>query len=597
MRQPIGVLNIDVGPDFPIRRCSLTDSEHGQKPGKAKQGLSRVIQRMNDDYRNEVVKRALDWRSSVSPAARAALNNAANAFVEVDGFRNAGLAMTPLLIKPMAERSAIIDSLAGAVLRVWAESQAALCELVTAHLARESLLADAPDYSANTIRTRQHDRRWDDAIDRLTELRPDESRDDLLLASYYVSGLLPAAGAADAGPPDSDEFAGALGEALDFLRSLPPDSPEWEQTVVGFVDAIGGIKEAKLAEVQEVADLDAEVAGISRQYASLLEYFEWDLEKRLAARPRPWADIRIASQVVKELAGLLGEYAPVHPMAAIRSEEARRGPRRAELEERIDGVLAQFEALPVRTAPTTRVEEPPDLPAAATRPEQQPVVSPAISPVFSEEELASLRAENERLSAENLSIESHNESLIAQAGELESDVNENRNLAEMWRRSYQDLLKSQEMVAVDALPEFENVAHVVRWAEERLADRLSFLLNSRSDTQIPFDNPRQVWDALEWLATTYYQAKTGKNGSSDFDLSLRQTCGWRYTPDQSNTTVGQYRDYYETRVGHRRRALREHIGTGNGYHRGTIRIAFAWDADEQKVVVGYVGRHQRTDAS
>ena len=557
------------------------------------------MQSMNDDYRNEVVKRALDWRDSASPASRAALNNAANDSVEVDGFRKgkAGLAMTSLLIKPVAERSVIIDGLAGEVLRVWAESQASLCDLVTVHLAGESLLADAPDYSENTIGTRQHDRRWDDAIDRLTELHPDESRDDLLLASYYVSGLLPATGDADAGPPGSpgsDEFVGALGEALDFLRSLPPDSPEWEQTVVGFVDAIGEVKEARLAEVQEVADLDAEVVGISRQHASLLEYFEWDLEKRLAARPRPWADLPAARQVVKGLAGLLGEYAPVHPMAAVRSEEARRAPHRAELEERIDGVLAQFEALPVRAAPTARVEEPPVRPVVdLARPEQQPVVAP----VFSEEELALLRAENERLSSENQSLVSHNQDLIAQAGELESYVNESRNLAETWRRLYQDLLKSQEPASVNALPEFENVQQVVDLAERRLAGQLSFLLNSRSDTEIPFDNPRQVWDALEWLATTYYQAKTGKNGSSDFDLSLRQTCGWRYTPDQSNTTVGQYRDYYETRVGHRRLALREHIGTGNGYHRGTIRIAFAWDADEQKVVVGYVGRHQRTDAS
>ena len=41
----------------------------------------------------------------------------------------------------------------------------------------------------------------------------------------------------------------------------------------------------------------------------------------------------------------------------------------------------------------------------------------------------------------------------------------------------------------------------------------------------------------------------------------------------------------------------ERFGTGNGHPRGTIRIAFLWDAERKKVVVGYIGRHQRTRAT
>jgi hypothetical protein len=134
-------------------------------------------------------------------------------------------------------------------------------------------------------------------------------------------------------------------------------------------------------------------------------------------------------------------------------------------------------------------------------------------------------------------------------------------------------------------------------AKENLADWITFQLNSKSDIEVPFDNPRQVWDALEWLATTYYHARMGENGEPDLNFSLRHACGWRYASNQSDVTVGKYKDYYETHVGHRSHELREHIGTGNGYHRGTIRIAFAWEAVEKKVIVGYIGRHQRTDAS
>ena len=84
---------------------------------------------------------------------------------------------------------------------------------------------------------------------------------------------------------------------------------------------------------------------------------------------------------------------------------------------------------------------------------------------------------------------------------------------------------------------------------------------------------------------------------ADLDLSLRQECGWRYTPVQSDITMGIYPEYYDITLDRRKRKLEEHIGTGNGHPRGTIRIAFLWDAERKKVVVGYIGRHQRTRAT
>ena len=44
--------------------------------------------------------------------------------------------------------------------------------------------------------------------------------------------------------------------------------------------------------------------------------------------------------------------------------------------------------------------------------------------------------------------------------------------------------------------------------------------------------------------------------------------------------------------------LVEHIGKGTTFDaRYTIRIAFDWDRDRRQVIVGYIGRHQQTDAS
>ena len=38
-----------------------------------------------------------------------------------------------------------------------------------------------------------------------------------------------------------------------------------------------------------------------------------------------------------------------------------------------------------------------------------------------------------------------------------------------------------------------------------------------------------------------------------------------------------------------------HLGKGASFDpKSTIRIGFAWDDERRRVVVGYVGRHQRT---
>ena len=55
---------------------------------------------------------------------------------------------------------------------------------------------------------------------------------------------------------------------------------------------------------------------------------------------------------------------------------------------------------------------------------------------------------------------------------------------------------------------------------------------------------------------------------------------------------------YTTRVDGKRYTLVEHIGKGTTFDGGyTIRIAFDWDRGKRQVIVGYIGRHQQTDAS
>jgi hypothetical protein len=71
-----------------------------------------------------------------------------------------------------------------------------------------------------------------------------------------------------------------------------------------------------------------------------------------------------------------------------------------------------------------------------------------------------------------------------------------------------------------------------------------------------------------------------------------------YKTSQHDTTMTTYRNSYTTRVGGRTVWLREHIGKGASLDpRRTIRIAFDWDRGLRKVIIGYIGRHQKTAAS
>ena len=93
-------------------------------------------------------------------------------------------------------------------------------------------------------------------------------------------------------------------------------------------------------------------------HSDLLAFFEWDAKEKLSQRAQPWADMdRVPEPSFASWTEMLKEYSPVHPMAAVRSEEAQRGPRRAEMQEKIDEALAEFEALEVRTpAPPPAIE-------------------------------------------------------------------------------------------------------------------------------------------------------------------------------------------------------------------------------------------------
>ena len=146
-------------------------------------------------------------------------------------------------------------------------------------------------------------------------------------------------------------------------------------------------------------------------------------------------------------------------------------------------------------------------------------------------------------------------------------------------------------------PDFGDVASVLDFAEDRWPSGLRLALNHSSDRNLYFDQPNQVYEALEWLATTYRDARTGEKPVTNLDVSLFTTCGWRYRPSQMDITAGAYRPDFQTIDDGKTYLLEEHIGRGTGRTPGQMRVAFSWDDERKIVVVGYIGRLQRTDTT
>ena len=70
------------------------------------------------------------------------------------------------------------------------------------------------------------------------------------------------------------------------------------------------------------------------------------------------------------------------------------------------------------------------------------------------------------------------------------------------------------------------------------------------------------------------------------------------TTDQCETTKDRFPDWYRTRVDGKTWDMSNHVGKGNSHDpRHTIRIAFAWDEANGRVIVGFVGMHQRNRLS
>ena len=583
-----------------------TNSRRGERAQTTP--LSAVFILMEQSFAEAVVERAVKYRTKASPNAKKALTAALRTGVKVKGFRDASRASPKQLVPAtLYEVDNGDERLAGAVLKVWDESHSALRDLVAEALANK----DLPVLDVN-VKRRSFDMCWqrDDWIalrDALLGAHPELNADDVALMLCLASGRLPSPSEGMDEPAiESPRFE----RWLDELERLPNNAVEWQDAdaFAGYVVQVARNKIDELIEGQTAA-LEEAINGVRGKFADELRYLEIDMSSWLKQASARLLTVPQAQDLVADLKERLTTYRPIRPQAAVREEEKRRSSLRAQCEQDLLDAVTQWNELMScpEDEPLHAAEE-----VAEARAEYQTGQTPTDHAVDKEElealrrQMDDIRKGYEQLKSENALLEEAKEGiqlekaqLSKQIGELKSRLTQSQQTEHYWREAYVQEKARTDASSVEADAPPSNVDQVIDRIGRSFPDEIVFALNGKSRKNYPFDKPDELYQALAWLATEFHRLRPNPGPSPDFDRLIKEACpGWSYKPNQTETTMGMYTEWYRTTVNGRTFDLANHIGKGNSFDpKNTIRIAFAWDDDNKRIVVGFIGLHQRNRQS
>lgn len=558
-------------------------------PDRESRSPAEIFPVLTEEFRRDVITRALQHRAATKGARqqlRASMRR-----LPVDGFRDPSRAPHHRLLRPVLDAIERRDHpLARAVLNTWMESHEALRDSTTAHLTSRGIpVPEPPDACFESFWP--FDEWWHE---RSAMTANDDSLDGeaVGLMLCLISRRFPA-------PPPlaSPLFCGWLEE----LHDLSPDAPDWMEADA-FTKWVLDIRRAKRRELLTWCRDE-----IARRCDELRERFDDEL-RYLDIDPGPWSSevetrpglAGPTLQFVKTLRDQLETYQPVRPQAASRDEELDRSMERRQCEDGILGLVADWQELVAQPDP---LDEP--APEAGAPGEARAVDDPAgivdedQQAAFNslqadhdrvQQEIALLREDSDRVREENRRLQSETAQRAQEIDRFREELSRSRRAEEQWRRTYVDEKRRSGAEADDDSGAVDSVREAIALARKTFPERLLIKLNSKSSEDTPFESPSEVFEVLAWLATAYRNAPPEQLG---------EACpGWFYKPNQSETTMGRFRDWYQTRVDGATWALSNHVGKGSSHDpRRTIRIAFAWDEANARVIVGFVGLHQRNRQS
>ena len=600
---------------------------------------------LDEGYASSVVWQVLDAREQLPGEIKRALDAAIrNSELRVPGvgfqLQDVPDAPTHHLHTPVLRKMEVSDELTEAVLRAWVGIQGELYESVVQHLQWNDEPTYGPDRQERTFRGYWDAKDWQTNFNQFLADRTGFDHNDVGSMLWYVSGKLPPPASEVEDPSDRVDFE----RWKELLMALRSDAPQWE-AAQEFATAIAEIREEK--EKQRARDavnkLKTKMEDIWLEYSDELIYLERNIGLWASTnRIQPEVALETLARVVN-LESLLSQYRPIRDQAQSRSVESSRAGRRAELEAEIISTVSDLEPIFSPSGGTLVFESP----ASATTPSSFSDQIYAIESLdFDEEEVIELPEEGdilpltavgpeadticeEMVVAELLSLESEVLPLVAEQ-EKAPDDSVNASILAGLRSLREDfeMLKAQlgndastepatkpsteeeaastesttsttstesgEAPIDEDAPAIDGLNAVVLYVQECFPKQLLFRLNAESWVNgNPYEDPQSVLDALEWLASAYLPARLGDMDFVMLNESLYQACRWKYSNNQHDRAFFQNEGQYRMLVNGKAYFLNETIGKGVGEDPvNTIRIAFYWDRQRERVVVGYIGQHQ-----
>ncbi len=600
------------------------------QPPKLSSFLAAANEWFGEEYALEVVRGVLNSRDQFPSDIRRALNSAIRGSgVRVPGaqfqLKEVQDAATHHLQSPVLRKMQSSDELTEAVLRAWVSIQNELYESVVQHLQWNDEPTYGPDRREMSFRGHWDARDWQTNYNQFLADRTGFDQRDVGLMLWYVSGKLPPAYAEVEDPYQKVDFD----RWRELLLALRADASQWEDALA-FADSIRDLVEEKEKQRarEAVTRLRTKTEDIWMEYSEELIYLECDVERWHSARHiQPEEALKTLAQVTN-LESLLSQYRPIRDQAQSRSVEFSRAGRRAELEAEIistvaglSGVFGTGEEAAEGSLANSASEEyadpetPDDLTELAPGLEELtevaemplstlPLAEPTQQSIDGQPSLELLPpAEPSPSSLEVEPVSDDvNGSILAGLQTLQNDL-ELLKARLASANGSAPMAKAPPQNGAIPTPEPEpatsthGLAAVVADAKKLHARRLVFRLSSDSIvSENPYEDTESVSDALEWLASTYPAARQGDLDAVNLNKSLYRSCRWKYSSNHQDQDFFQKEGRYRILVNGKAYYLNESIGKGMGRDPvNTIRIAFFWDAQSEKVVIGYIGPHLPDD--
>lgn len=552
-----------------------------------------------------VIERAVKFRRQASPNVKKTLNAQIRQKVRVNGFRNVDTAPAKQIAPAaLAEIDRGAERLAGAVLSAWEESHRRLRDLVAERLDGKGVPILEASAKHASFEASLSEEEWRGLHDAVVDGRDDLDKQDVALMLSLVTGKVPMLDM----PVESLRFQRWLEE----LERLPFGASEWRDADL-FADRVLELRDERIQEFvhTHILELKDAVANVRDKFAEELRYLDIDMEAwfgeaKMRLRKQPEA-----LSLLDRLGEQMQRYQPIRPQAAVREEENRRAGLRERCEQQILRTVEEWRELMSCTEdlpqPAEEVAEERAEYRSAPEGEQAERLSRELEEL--RKDLATVRESCEQLTADNARLAESKDGaqlekaqLGEQIGELKSQLAQSRKTEQYWRQAYVDAKGGADVEAAegeDAIRPPANVEEAIGRIQRAFPDEIVFALNGKSTKRCPFQKPDEVYASLAWLATEFYHLRPNPGPSPDFDRLIKEACpGWFYKPNQTETTMGMYSEWYRTTAEGKTFELANHIGKGNSFDpKNTIRIAFAWDEDKGRVVVGFVGVHQRNRQS